>query len=193
MNILCRKTDGKYRKGHILWLFLLFPAILNAQSMVSVCYSPESMDFLGHLRYYSKLDFEFSQKLYDYRSFTYEPAVRLSFLNFHEDGRKGYTDRYGVPPGPNFWCIGVVPLGFTVRLFHSPVYADGSIGAAWFPKKFPNSDGRNINALLEAGIHVKIWKTLLLGYRFSHISNAWTGRVNPGLDSSMLSVGIVLR
>lgn len=183
----------KNKKIHVLWIFLFFPLLLNAQSIISVRYSPESTNFLGHLKYYSKLDFEYSRVMFQNRRFIYHPSIRLSILNFHLGKHDGYTDKYGVAPGKHFGAIGLVPGAFSERLFKIPVYADEGIGVAFFPRRFPNTNGRNFNVILEAGFHVALMNTLIIGYRYSHVSNAWTGRINPGIDSNMLSIGVIIR
>ncbi|HKI45098.1 MAG TPA: acyloxyacyl hydrolase [Balneolales bacterium] len=193
MNALDRGAKGKFWKRQIFWTLLLFPLVLNAQSIVSVRYSPESSNFLGHLMYFSKLDFEYSQIVFHKNRILFHPGIRMTFLNFHQGNHIGYTDRYGVPPSQKFMAFGLVPGAFSERLFDKvPVYLDESVGVDYFPKKFPNKNGKNFNIILEAGVHVTIWKMVTLGYRYSHVSNVWTGRINPGLDSNMFSLGFII-
>lgn len=42
------------------------------------------------------------------------------------------------------------------------------------------------------GLQVPVWRTLAAtaGYRFRHISNAGQSRINPGLNSNLLAVGL---
>lgn len=193
MNALNRGVKGRLWKGQIFWILLLFPLVLNAQSIVSVRYSPESSNFLGHLMYYSKLDFEYSKVVFHKERVLIHPGIRMTFLNFHQGGHVGYTDKYGVPPSQRFVAIGLVPGAFSERLFRkAPVYLDESIGVDYFTQKFPNVNGRHFNIILEAGVHVTILRLVTLGYRYSHVSNVWTGRINPGLDSNMISVGFII-
>ena len=193
MNALSRGAKGKFAKGQIFWTLLLFPIVLNAQSIISVRYSPESSNFLGHLMYFSKLDFEYSKTVFHKNRILFHPGIRMTFVNFHQGNHVGYTDKYGVPPSQKFVAIGLVPGAFSELLFKkAPVYLDESIGVDYFTRKFPNKNGKNFNIILEAGVHVTILKTVTLGYRYSHVSNVWTGRINPGMDSNMISLGFLI-
>ncbi len=197
MNTRHRKAIGFKKESLVFWIILLFPILCvvqmsNAQSIVSIRYSPESTVFLGHLKYFSKFDFEYSRIFYQNDRYSYSPSIRFSILNFHLGNHPGYTDRYGVPPGQRFFAVGVLPGSFSERPFDLPLYVDEDIGVGYFPKTFPNKNGRHFNVILEAGFHVTVKSVLMIGYRFSHVSNAWTGRVNPGMDSNMFSIGVIL-
>lgn len=197
MNDQYRRAISKTKESLVFWIVLLFPLLfvsssLQAQSILSVRYSPESTDFLGHLKYFSKFDFEYSKIFYQDDRYSYNPSIRLSILNLHLRNHSGYTDRYGVPPGQRFVAFGIVPASFSERLPNLPVYVDEGLGVGYFPKRFPNKNGRNFNLIIEAGFHVTVKQVLLIGYRYSHVSNAWTGRVNPGMDSNMFSIGVII-
>lgn len=197
MNVQYRRAINIAKDSLVFWIILLLPLLFvparaNAQSVMSVRYSPESTDFLGHLKYFSKFDFDYSWIFYQNDRYSYSPSLRLSILNLHLRNHSEYTDRYGVPPGQRFIAFGIVPASFSERLSNLPLYVDEGLGVGYFPKRFPNKNGRNFNLIIEAGFHVTVKQTLLVGYRFSHVSNVWTGKVNPGMDSNMLSIGVII-
>lgn len=105
-----------------------------------------------------------------------------------------------VPLYSNTYGFGITPVGFQLRLFRtSPVqlltYANG--GALWFTHRIPDPEATRFNFTAELGAAVQVNLPerlgLVVGYSWHHTSNAGTGRVNPGLNSRALSLGIVAR
>jgi hypothetical protein len=105
-----------------------------------------------------------------------------------------------VPRYSNTYGFGLTPVGFQLRLFHtSPVqiltYANG--GALWFTERIPDPEATRFNFTAELGAAIQVNLPerlgLVVGYSWHHTSNAGTGRVNPGLNSRAISVGIVAR
>ena len=100
-----------------------------------------------------------------------------------------YTNTYG---------FGITPVGFQLRFFHAwPVqlltYANG--GVLWFTHPLPDPEATRFNFTAELGGALQVDLPdrygLVLGYSWHHTSNGGTGRVNPGLNSRALSIGIV--
>jgi hypothetical protein len=105
-----------------------------------------------------------------------------------------------VPNYSNTYGFGLTPVGFQLRLFRSSLvqlvtYANG--GALWFTHRIPDPEATRFNFTAELGAAVQVnipdRLGLVLGYSWHHTSNAGTGRVNPGVNSRALSVGIVAR
>lgn len=105
-----------------------------------------------------------------------------------------------VPLYTNTYGFGLTPVGFQLRLFRNwPVqlltYANG--GALWFTRPLPDPEATRFNFTAELGSALQFnfldHYGLVFGYSWHHTSNGGTGRVNPGLNSRALTVGIVAR
>lgn len=92
--------------------------------------------------------------------------------------------------------VGVRPIGvrFTRSLGVAALHVGLGVGVLRFDRATPGANSRRLNMLgdLDIGLRLPIRGRFagVLGYRFSHISNANTGAVNPGIDSHMRSIGI---
>lgn len=91
---------------------------------------------------------------------------------------------------------GLTPVGLQLRAFpgHRVELVLGmSAGAAIYDRPVPDPDEMRLNFMgdLSAGVQLRLGRSsLLAGIRHNHTSNANTGRVNPGLDSRVLYLGI---
>jgi hypothetical protein len=92
--------------------------------------------------------------------------------------------------------IGLVPIRLTVPFtgrseFNYPFF-DTGFGFLLFEDHFPNNDGTLLNVTIDTSIgynfRISENSSLAVGYRFHHLSNAGTGKVNPGIDSNMLVI-----
>lgn len=72
-----------------------------------------------------------------------------------------------------------------------------ALGMIAFSSDVPIYDSRRLNFRYEYAVglerDLKGGRVLSVGYRFFHISNAGTGRYNPGLDANVLYVGLADR
>ncbi len=92
--------------------------------------------------------------------------------------------------------FGISPLGYKYLLPRKTADFYGSVtgGIMYMNKTFPTDKGRRLNYTFDFTFGIK--KAILentfisLGYRFHHISNAQTGRENPGIDSNFLFISI---
>jgi hypothetical protein len=105
------------------------------------------------------------------------------------------------PGGHAVYGFAVAPLGFTMdvgrrRKVHP--FAEINVGIIAstepIPERQPDSTGLNFLVGLGGGVR---WKTgrrsaLSAGYKFLHISNAFTTNFNPGVDNNVLYVGYSL-
>lgn len=93
--------------------------------------------------------------------------------------------------------VGVTPIGIQVRGFPGsrvqPLFAI-HLGAVWYNKPIPDPDEQQLNFMgdLAVGVQMRVGRTssVAAGMRQHHTSNAETGRVNPGIDSRVLYLGI---
>ena len=80
-----------------------------------------------------------------------------------------------------------------LRLGRMHFYGGGGVGVIWFDRAVPTRDARAFNYTFEFGGGLR-WKVgsvhlLNVGYKFHHLSNAYTARENPGLDAAVVVVG----
>lgn len=92
---------------------------------------------------------------------------------------------------------GLSPIGVQLRVFPGTRIQPTlglSIGAVWYDKPVPDPDEKRFNFMgdLAAGVSIRAGHSgaVALAIRQHHTSNANTGRVNPGIDSRVLSVGV---
>ncbi|HEX8848104.1 MAG TPA: acyloxyacyl hydrolase, partial [Gemmatimonadaceae bacterium] len=76
-------------------------------------------------------------------------------------------------------------------------YLSGAAGFLWFTRNTPEPEARRLNATFELGAGLRVargeHRALMLGWKFHHLSNAWTAPYNPGLDGNVFYVGLVRR
>lgn len=91
---------------------------------------------------------------------------------------------------------GAAPVGLKLlfnRAHAVRFYAAGAAGALLFSSDVPVSRSRRLNFTFEYGTGLEMpvnGRTLSVGYKFYHISNGGSGRVNPGLDANVFYVGL---
>lgn len=92
---------------------------------------------------------------------------------------------------------GLAPFG--MKMYVNPsgrlrFFASASAGMIAFSSDVPVYNSRRLNYMLEYGGGVDLvrrdGRAVTIGYRFHHISNAASGRVNPGLDANVVYVGL---
>ena len=95
---------------------------------------------------------------------------------------------------------GISPLG--LQIYSAPrgntrLFGGGSAGGIWFNRDMPMVGARRFNFALQLGGGLEVTSrnggALVLGYKFHHLSNAGTARVNPGMDDHVLYVGVMRR
>jgi opacity protein-like surface antigen len=72
-------------------------------------------------------------------------------------------------------------------------YVNVTGGILYFTDNVPVADSSNFNFTFGFGAGVEIWhlenQSVLLGYKYQHISNGYTAPQNPGVDSNLFYVG----
>jgi hypothetical protein len=96
--------------------------------------------------------------------------------------------------------VGVLPIGLRLSQQISGsllAFAEASGGGVTFARAVPDPDARSLNFLASGGIGIRIGKqahrSYLLGYRFTHISNAYTAHSNPGYNAHVFYLGLTMR
>jgi len=105
-------------------------------------------------------------------------------------------------PGKKEWVYGagLSPVGLQMNFFRGRIvqpYINGTAGVLYFTKNVPVAHSSNFNFTFGFGAGVEIWylenQSILLGYKYQHISNGYTAPENPGVDSNLLYVGFLWR
>jgi hypothetical protein len=103
-----------------------------------------------------------------------------------------------IEPSHSVYGVGVTPVGFTLdfsrrRKLYPFVEFDGGIIASTepIPERQPDATGLNFLFDLGGGIRWMVGPrgAVVLGYKFLHISNAFTTSFNPGVDNNVFYVG----
>jgi len=97
--------------------------------------------------------------------------------------------------------VGLQPVGvrFSQQIGGSVLaFAEAAGGGAGFTRAVPRPDARALNVLASGGGGIRIGKrgggrAYLLGYRFTHLSNAYTAPNNPGYNAHIFYLGVTLR
>ena len=92
---------------------------------------------------------------------------------------------------------GLAPFG--LKMYVNPTgrarfFASATAGLIAFSSDVPVYDSRRLNYMFDYGGGVDLvgrnGRAVTLGYRFHHISNGASGRVNPGLDANIIYIGL---
>jgi hypothetical protein len=189
-------------------LILLAPNIANASDPIGLTaetdfkvgitsiYSPDSFQAWGKIENSSSLSLRLqiwhsrlTFNRYDARLGS--ELILTHRLNYPVNGISGAKDsRIG---------IGIIPLNLMMPLTTSTnvsPFAFFSAGGIFLNEKLPEGDGASLNYLLNigAGFEFPFFQNskIQLGYSIQHMSNANTGEQNPGIDSHMLFMTILL-
>jgi hypothetical protein len=102
--------------------------------------------------------------------------------------------------GATTYAGGITPLGMQVNFRNGrrvQPFFDAHGGALYFTRQepVPNSSQYNFTFNFGAGVQIFAGKrsSLLLGYKYHHISNANTATKNPGVDSPEAYAGWLWR
>lgn len=95
---------------------------------------------------------------------------------------------------------GLFPFGlklYALNGAHAGLFATGSTGLMVFSRDMPVVGSRRLNFAVEygGGAEVSTVKggVIQLGWKFQHMSNAYTAQENPGLDLNMFYLGLLRR
>lgn len=98
------------------------------------------------------------------------------------------------PDGHAVYGFAAAPLGATLAFARTRrvyPFAETLLGiiASTEPVPIRAVNATGLNFMFDVGGGVRIGRSVTLGYKFLHISNASTTSFNPGLDNNVLYVG----
>ena len=104
----------------------------------------------------------------------------------------------GATPIPhNVYGFGITPIGWALAVGNGParLTLEASGGGLWFARRIPDPVAARFNFTASAGpgfeLRMTPTETLRIGYLWHHPSTGGTGKVNPGLNSGILAVGLL--
>jgi hypothetical protein len=167
-------------------------------------YSPASSTWIGTTtdRKFALTGFQYGYTCWTVgkADISYTPAVLpLTFLL--QPAQANYrTFSPPVIPAHAVYGAGVLPVGFTVHFGRGKVRpffsAHGGIYASTEPIPINAADATGLNFLFDFGpgvsVRVGAHAAVQGGYKFLHISNAYTTRFNPGVDNNVFFIGFSL-
>ena len=190
------------RKRSLLSLFLLIgllqPALAQkpdsktSRYIVAIgAYSPQSVYLLGktpdtrtvftYLGVGKQIESPLSAFTL-YRTFGIIPYIKYNYSKRDRNGNPDLASGYGISP-----------LGFEfLRSINSRTLVNTGIssGIIFMNKFFPTDKARRLNYSFDLSLSLQRFisssTSISLGYRFHHISNAQTGKQNPGIDSNFI-------
>ncbi len=155
-------------------------------------YSPDNPTLMGRTtnRPYFELDLQYARvlKTGDDWALKYTPEVIPVAII-----RQPPQDSSDLPGKKRqIYGFGVTPVGLQVNFRRGSVlqpYINVSGGVLYFDQQVPVEGSSKFNFSLSLGGGLQIWygenQSVSLGYKYHHISNGYTARQNPGVDSNL--------
>lgn len=110
--------------------------------------------------------------------------------------RGAFTARGETGRGP-VYGYALMPFGLRLSARVLPrldAFAAGGVGGVRFAQDVPVEGARRANVTLEWGggvvAHAGARRRVLVGYKFHHLSNAYSARRNPGVDADLVYAGL---
>lgn len=104
----------------------------------------------------------------------------------------------GATPIPhNAYGFGITPIGWALVIGQGParLTLEAGGGGLWFSRRIPDPVAARFNFTASAGptleLRMRPAQSLRVGYLWHHTSNGGTGKVNPGLNSGILTIGML--
>jgi hypothetical protein len=169
-------------------LFIVAGCLLSVSTcqaqILEIAYGPHSSRGLGDLPKTSKINVSLLFNAYEGRGFSYVPGIRYTHLH---SKNTTIRDKSDTPVNGRFNMFFLVPLSFDIPVGRLVVLT--RFGFGFSGKHFPNKNGFSKNFLLETGLKYPITPLFSLSLRYSHISNAGMGAINPGVDNAEIGAG----
>ena len=162
---------------------------------VAFGFSPDSYNgFIGTIngqQYYEAL-LNFGYVLWQNDDYAWKYKVSLiPFAIIHGD-----QATLQFRPERTVYAGGAEPIGLQMNFRnHRKIqpFMNATGGFLYFTRQVPVTDSSQYNFTFSFGGGVEIFynrRSLILGYSYHHISNGYTAKYNPGLDSHKLSIGL---
>lgn len=143
---------------------------------------------------YGQAAFRYARTLWSNDAFAIDwtvDAIPLALLSLYRGGSPGNESG----PKDVVYGAGLAPIGLRFDYdgfgWWRPYFAT-NVGFVMFEERVP-STGTKFNYTWDFGVGCQLFvrddQALTLGYDWKHISNAYSGRTNPGFDANMLYVG----
>ena len=97
------------------------------------------------------------------------------------------------------YAFGLAPIGWSVAFGQGParLAIEAAGGGLWFTRRVPDPLAARFNFTASGGPTLELRMTpsraFRVGYLWHHTSNGGTGQVNPGLNSGILTAGMLWR
>lgn len=161
-------------------------------------YSFNSIYFLGKTRdsksFITGIGFQKPIRKYKDGAFLFYTADIIPYLHYNYP-KRDENDRKVDNTG-----FGISPIGFMLQKAVDRNWIfELSVSGSFILMKdiFPTDKGRKLNFTFDPSVSInrKIIQSFYIegGYKFHHISNAQTGKENPGLDSNFLYLSLILK
>lgn len=130
------------------------------------------------------------------------PAALSTDMPDYQWNSRCHPDTYcpGATPIPHdVYAFGITPLGFAVNFGGGParLTIETSGGGLLFSRRIPDPVAARFNFTASAGPTLELRLTpsgsMRVGFLWHHTSNGGTGKVNPGLNSGILALGMMWR
>ena len=124
-------------------------------------------------------------------------STGLPDYNWDRRCRPGFLCPGATPIRHTVYAVGLAPLGWSLSIGDERVRGtlEASGGGLWFSRPVPDPEAARFNFTASVGptVDVRIGpnRTFRAGYLWHHTSNGGRGRINPGLNTGILSVGLL--
>jgi hypothetical protein len=167
-------------------------------------YSPDSTIGIGKVRNrkFAELNGQYAVTLWTGRAVAVKwvsEVVPMALLN--EPTEYYFNPQHvqtGYRAGATTYGAGVTPLGMQVNFWNRhrvQPFFDAHGGMLYFTRQEPVPNSSQFNFTFNFGTGVQVFTgkrgSVLLGYKYHHISNNETAKMNPGVDNSEVYAGYV--
>jgi hypothetical protein len=161
-------------------------------------YSPNNPTLIGTKtdRQFFELNVQYARVLATGKSWAFKYMVELVPVATIRQPRQSVSGADVPGSKRTIYGAGISPIGlqlnFRRRHLLQP-YINGTAGILYFNEQVPVSNSSQFNFAVSWGAGVQVWvrknQSISLGYKFHHISNAYSATLNPGVDSNLFYAG----
>jgi hypothetical protein len=169
-------------------------------------YSADSMIGIGkvHDRKYFELNAQYAITMLAGRQMALKGVFELVPVALLNEPTEYYFDTHHKPTGSRAgattYAGGATPLGLQVNFLNRhrvQPFVDAHGGLLYFTRQEPVPNSSQFNFTFNFGAGVQVFtgtrSSLLLGYKYHHISNDNSGNANPGVDNNEIYAGYLWR